>query len=134
MFTRSISFGSFMISGSSLSCIHWLEFVYRMLWHHFGNHFTTHNITRQHLNCVHGIILLYFFCLQYSFLCLPCNLVTLCLFTLISSMFYIFKIMVSFFKNFKKNPKNSKMLADEVSWRQLNLNQFQSIWIKFINY
>ena len=32
------AFGSFMISRPRLSCIHWLEFVYRMLWHHFGRH------------------------------------------------------------------------------------------------
>ena len=30
------AFGRFMISRPSLSCIHWLEFVDRMMWHHFG--------------------------------------------------------------------------------------------------
>ena len=40
-----------------------------------------------------------------------------------------FKVIYSFFKTFKK-VKNQKF---DCRWTPINLNQFQSIWIKFIN-
>ena len=66
-------FGSFVIIRPGLSCIRWLEFVYTewMLWFHFAvsSSFAVtsfldiilqrHNISRQHLNCVHDVILFY---------------------------------------------------------------------------